>query len=260
MQTLTSKDNPAVKYAVKLRKSARFRREEGRFIAEGMRICLDAVKSGAELDTLFLSEDALKKYPEQCDVLISAADKTLAVSASLFAVLSDTQTPQGALCVIKTLDKSSHFDTIKISGKFLALENIQDPNNLGTVLRSAEALGVSGVILSDDCCDVYNPKVVRGSMGAVFRMPFLTVESIPAFLASNPGLHSYAAVVDPAAKPVTQVSFTEPCAAVIGNEGNGLRAETVAACTEAVTIPMRGKAESLNASAAATILIWEMIR
>lgn len=260
MQNLTSKDNPAVKYAAKLRKSAKFRREEGRFVAEGLRLCQDAMRSGAAIDAVFLTEAALQKNPEVCEALAQYAAKAYTVSPAVFALLGETQTPQGVLCVIKTLDKSAHFDTIKIGGKFLALENVQDPNNLGTVLRSAEAFGVSGVILSADCCDIYNPKVVRGSMGAVFRLPLLIIDDFCSFFAAHPGLHSYAAVVDSRAESVIETRFEEPCIVLIGNEGNGLRAETVLACEHSVTIPMRGKAESLNASAAATILIWEMIR
>ena len=119
---------------------------------------------------------------------------------------------------------------------------------------------LSGVILSADCCDIYNPKVVRGSMGAVFRVPFHICEGIPAFLSQYNGLCSYAAVVDRDAEKISEISFREPCVTVIGNEGNGLTKETIAACDHRVTIPMKGKAESLNASAAATVIIWEMLR
>ena len=137
---------------------------------------------------------------------------------------------------------------------------MQDPNNLGTVLRSAEAFGVSGVILSNDCCDIYNPKVVRGSMGAVFRVPFLVCGTVAEFLGEYPELVSYAAVVDSNAERITDISFGDSCVAVIGNEGNGLKQETVSACQHKITIPMNGNAESLNASAAATVIIWEMLR
>ena len=182
------------------------------------------------------------------------------VTPEIFAYISDTQTPQGFLCVVKTLDKSCQFDTIKGNGKMIALDNMQDPNNLGTVLRSAEAFGVSGVILSSDCCDIYNPKVVRGSMGAVFRLPFCICDTVVEFLNENPGITSYAAVVDADAKSVTGFDYQAPCVAVIGNEGNGLKPQTVEACSHKLTIPMKGKAESLNASAAAAILIWEMTK
>ncbi|MBQ2357819.1 MAG: RNA methyltransferase, partial [Ruminococcus sp.] len=114
--------------------------------------------------------------------------------------------------------------------------------------------------LSADCCDVYNPKVVRGSMGAVFRLPVCTAEDLPQWLTAHPQLHTYAAVVGDDAQRVTETTFEEPCAIVIGNEGNGIRQATAAACRHRITIPMNGKAESLNASVAAAILIWEMVK
>ena len=238
MPMISSKENPRVKQLSKLQKSARFRRQSGLFIAEGLRICRDAMKSGAEILTLYVTERATEKYPGQFGELQSCAGETILLSPSVFASVSDTQTPQGFLCTIKTLDKTIQFDTIK----------------------TAEAFGISGVILSADCCDIYNPKVVRGSMGAVFRVPFHICEGIPAFLSQYNGLCSYAAVVDRDAEKISEISFREPCVTVIGNEGNGLTKETIAACDHRVTIPMKGKAESLNASAAATVIIWEMLR
>ena len=260
MITLTSKDNAQIKQAAKLQKSARCRRQTALFVAEGLRVCADAMKSGAAIETLFLTEAAFEKNTEICTELSACAAKTFLVTPELFAHISDTQTPQGVLAVIKALDKSALFDTIKNGGKFLVLDNVQDPNNLGTILRSAEAFGVTGVILSADCCDVYNPKVVRGSMGAVFRLPVCTAEDLPHWLTAHPQLHTYAAVVGADAQRVTETIFEEPCAIVIGNEGNGIRQATAAACRHRITIPMNGKAESLNASVAAAILIWEMVK
>lgn len=260
MLILTSKDNNNIKNAVKLKKSAKFRRETGLFIAEGLRVCYDAMLSKAQIDTLFVTEKAIEKNPDKFNEISAYAEKTLIVSPALFALISDTESPQGFLCVIKALDKTTQFDTIKNNGKFLALDNVQDPNNLGTILRSAEAFGVDGVIMSKDCCDIYSPKVVRGSMGAVFRLPFVICSSIAEYLSENPQLNSYAAVVDSNASDITTLKFAEPCVAVIGNEGNGLKNETIFACKIKMTIPMKGKAESLNASAAASIIIWEMIK
>lgn len=260
MLKLTSKDNNGIKNAVKLKNSSKYRRKSGLFTAEGLRVCYDAYLSGAQIDSVFVTDDALRKYAEKLDELCKNADKSFIVTDEIFGIISDTQSPQGVLCIIKTLDKAGHFDTIENGGKFLALENIQDPNNLGTVLRTAEAFGVTGVIMSADCCDIYNPKVVRGSMGAVFRLPFITIDSIPRFLAEHPQLTSYAAVVDVSAEKLTDIDFSQASVAVIGNEGNGLREDTVKACNHKITIPMRGKAESLNASTAASIIIWEMIK
>ena len=260
MQIITSKENPRVKTLVKLRTNARYRRQSGLFVAEGLRVCRDAMISSAEIATLYATEAAMEKYADKLEELIAYAGETVILSEAVFSHVSDTQNPQGVLCAIKTLDKTLQSVTIKNGGKFLALDNVQDPNNLGTVLRSAEAFGVSGVILSNDCCDIYNPKVVRGSMGAVFRVPFLVCTSIADFLAENPGLVSYAAVVDSDAEKITDISFGASCVVVIGNEGNGLKSATVSACQHKITIPMNGNAESLNASAAATVIIWEMLR
>ena len=260
MLNITSKDNAQLKHAVKLKKSAKHRRQSGQFLAEGVRVCMDALRSGAEVETLFVTDAAASKYAEAFRELSARAHKTCLLTPSLFALISDTQTPQGFLCVIKALDKSADFDTIENGGKFLALDNVQDPNNLGTILRSAEAFGVSGVLMSSDCCDVFNPKVVRGSMGAVFRLPIMETADLSAYFCAHPRLNTYAAVVDADAEKVTELGFCEPCAVIIGNEGNGIRQQTVAACRHRITIPMNGKAESLNASVAAAILIWEMVR
>ena len=260
MLTLSSKDNNNIKNTVKLINSSKFRRKSGLFVAEGLRVCYDALLSGAEIDTVFVTGDALDKHTEKIGELCEKAGKSFLVTNEIFSHISDTQTPQGVLCVIKTLDKVTEFDKIKNGGKFIALENLQDPNNLGTVLRTAEAFGVSAVILTNDCCDIYNPKVVRGSMGAVFRLPFYTVSGIAEFLSENSDLTSYAAVVDKNAEPITKISFADSSVAVIGNEGNGLTEKTVNACNHKITIPMGGKAESLNASTAASIIIWEMLK
>jgi TrmH family RNA methyltransferase len=141
------------------------------------------------------------------------------------------------------------------------LEEIQDPANLGTVLRTAEALGEKAVLLCGKGCDPYSPKVLRGSMGAVFRLPMI---SIPNFAEAAPllkkcGWTLWAAVPDSDALRVTKADFSNPSVMAVGNEGNGLSKETIALC-QPVTIPMLGRAESLNASASAAILLWEMMR
>ncbi|MED9968791.1 MAG: RNA methyltransferase [Ruminococcus sp.] len=260
MPILTSKDNKHIKNAVKLKKSAKYRKKCGLFVAEGVRVCIDAMLSGVEIEAFFVTGEAAEKNSAEYEKLSEYSNSTFTVTPELFEYISDTQNPQGFLCIIKTLDKSCQFDTIKVNGKFIALDNMQDPNNMGTVLRSCEAFGVSGVIMSADCCDIYSPKVVRGSMGAVFRIPFIICDSIADFLSENKELNSYAAVVDSNAELLTEVSFDLPCVAVIGNEGNGLKPQTISSCDRKITIPMSGKAESLNASAAAAILIWEMTK
>ncbi|MBQ5398352.1 MAG: RNA methyltransferase [Ruminococcus sp.] len=255
---ISSKDNSLVKHINKLLKSAKYRRESSLFVAEGLRVCYDAFLSDAEIASVICTEQAYEKNREIVDKLISRAEKNYFFSDSVFKAVSDTKSPQGILCVIKTLDKKTLFDKMEDGGKFLALDNIQDPSNLGTILRTAEAVGIDAVLLSSDCCDIYSPKVVRGSMGAVFRLPYSVTDSIARFISERRDIKSYAAVVSSDAKRIDKVSFEEPCMVCIGNEGNGLKSETIAACDECITIPMRGRAESLNASIAAGIIMWEM--
>lgn len=260
MINISSKENALIKNIVKLNKSAKQRREQGLFVAEGIRLCEDAMLSGCTIKAVFVTDDALKKHSAVINKLINYADSAYSVTNSIFSVISDTKTPQGALCLIKTLDKPTLFDKIKYNGKFLALDNIQDPSNLGTIFRTAEAVGINGIIMSKDCCDAISPKVVRGTMGAIFRMPYIIVESIQAFLDEHKELTSFAAVVDKNAKSISDIDFSGSCVSVIGNEGNGLKPETIDVCSEKFTIPMAGRAESLNASVAASIVMWEMIR
>ena len=261
MELITSKDNRTVKYIKKLISSASFRREEGCFVAEGVRLCGDALRSGAAVTMAVFSESYTAKQGSLIDGCRASGAVCYSVRDSIFSALSDTKTPQGVLFVIKRLDKTLDFDTMKKNGNILALESIQDPSNLGTILRTAEALGVDAVVLSRDCCDVYAPKVIRGSMGAVFRLPMMIAQDLPAFIGefSRVGT-SYAAVLDRQARPVSEYDFSSLSMCVLGNEGNGLTKAAVAACGHTLFIPMPGGAESLNVSAAAAIILWEMIK
>ena len=141
-----------------------------------------------------------------------------------------------------------------------SLENIQDPSNLGTILRTAEALGIEGVILSGNCCDIYSPKVIRGSMGAVFRIPFTIAEDFCGYISelSRKGIDVYASTPYDA-EDITNVKFSGGVM-LIGNEGSGLTKDVLTLGIQKVKIPMKGRAESLNAAAAAGILMWEMLR
>ncbi|MCH5298226.1 MAG: RNA methyltransferase [Ruminococcus sp.] len=260
MIKITAKDNPLIKHINKLIKSAKYRKESCEFIAEGVRLCEDAFLSDAEITALVVSETALEKYADVIKKISQSASGFYVVSNSLFSSMSDTKSPQGVLCVIKTLDKSTLFDKIKDNGKFLALDNVQDPSNLGTILRTAEAVGIDGIVMSKDCCDIYSPKVVRGSMGAVFRLPYIITETIEEFIKSNRSLTSYASVVDRNVAKITDIDFNAPCVVAIGNEGNGLKKATIEACNSSFTIPMKGRAESLNAAVAASIIIWELVK
>ena len=259
---VTSKDNQWVKEWRGLCDSAKKRRESGLFAIEGARLCGDALRSGVGIRTVLYTAAALAIYADVVEPLIAVADTAVEISPELSRHMGDTTNPQGVFCIAKTLDNSLIIDKINIIGIYSALEDIQDPGNLGTIIRTAEALGLSGLILSDGCCDIYNPKVLRSSMGGVFRMPLLRTGDMVSTVTAlqEKGLTAYACVVDADATPITQVSLGAGSVALIGNEGNGLRPDTVAACAQRVTIPMTGRAESLNASMAAGIILWEMTR
>lgn len=261
MEQISSKENKRIKTIKKLLSSASFRREEGVFVAEGLRLCGDAIKSGAEITSAFFSKSFYNKNESFVQKAAAITQQTFLLKDNVFAAMSDTKTPQGVLFLIKTLDKTIDFDKIKNNGKVLALETVQDPVNLGTILRTAEALGVDLVVLTRDCCDIYAPKVARGSMGAVFRLPFHITDDLPGLIERfNAFGNSYAAVLDETSVSLNDCSFEGAVLAVVGNEGNGITPKTIKACTHRLYIPMRGDAESLNVSAAASIILWEMTK
>ena len=258
MLNISSKDNKIIKNISKLISKAKYRKEQGLFVVEGLRLCTDAIRSGAEIETFICTEDAMLKHPDSVSELEASAKSSYIVTSNIFSVLSDTKTPQGVICVVKALDNKPQFD--KIINKYVLLQNMQDPSNLGAVLRSADALGFSGVILTKDCCDIYSPKVCRASMGAIFRVPFTICEDECTFVTEfNKNGTSYAAVVRNGTS-ITEFNYDNTALICIGNEGNGLTDDLVKVCTHPVTIPMKGNAESLNAAAAAGIIMWEMIR
>lgn len=259
--TVSSKDNRLIKEWRSLCREAKERRNRGLFAIEGARLCGDALTSGIKPQTLLYTSEARQSYPV-VERLIAAAAEVAEITPELARYMSDTQTPQGVFCTLQALDNRLSFDKIIPTGRYAVLEDIRDPGNLGTVIRTAEAFGLEGIILSAGCCDIYNPKVLRGSMGGVFRLPLLITEDLPGTLETlqERGMCAYACVVDTDARPVHTVGLGSGALCVIGNEGNGLTDEAVAACAHRVTIQMTGRAESLNASMAAGIVMWEMTR
>lgn len=259
---VSSKDNQWVKEWRGLCNEARRRRESGCFAIEGARLCEDALLSGISIRTVLYTSAAMTTYTSVVEPLIEAAEHAVEITPELSRYMGDTANPQGVFCIAKSLDNWKNLDTIDIMGQYGALEDLQDPGNLGTVIRTAEALGLSGLLLSDGCCDIHNPKVLRSSMGGVFRLPLYRAGDMAQTVASlqQRGMTAFACVVDRDATSVTEAGMTVGSIALIGNEGNGLRPQTVAACARRITIPMAGRAESLNASMAAGIVLWEMVR
>ena len=259
---ITSRKNEIIKQASKLCSSADYRREQALYITEGARLCCDAALSSVKIKILFYTSKAMEKYGKYIDVIKEKAEQIYEIESHIAPMLSETKSPQGIFCMCKMENYEHNLPDIQRNSHYIALENIQDPANLGGILRTAEALGVGGVILTNHCCDIYSPKVLRASMGAIFRLPFYiqtdTVQTIEKL--NKLGFTTLAAVPDSEADKITEVNFNRPTVIIVGNEGNGLNIETIKVCSKSVTIPMLGRAESLNASASAAILMWEMMR
>lgn len=255
---VTSKENNLVKFVRKLLTSTRERKTTGLFVLEGLRLCADAALNGYEINTLIVSEKV--QDSEKLDVLCKAADTLVKVPDSLFSYMCDTVSPQGVLCVVK----KPEFNSVDIchKGKYIVLENTADPANLGTIARTAEALGLSGLIVSSAGCDPFSPKSQRAGMGALLRLPIIISDNVYSNLETlkRSGFSIFASVVSNADCDVREVEYGEKCAVLIGNEANGLTETAIKLCDKKVTITMSGRAESLNAAAAASIFMWEMTR
>ena len=177
---LSSRDNPLIRQVRELLGSARARRENRLFAIEGARLCADAARSGAAVTAFLYTRRAAETYRSYWEPVAAAAQRRFEIPEALMKYAADTATPQGMLCVCAMLDNRPGLDTIEPHARYLALEDIQDPANLGAVIRTAEALGLEGLLLSAGCCDPYNPKVLRASMGGVFRLPLYPVGEMAA--------------------------------------------------------------------------------
>ncbi len=258
---ITSRDNRFIREYRHLLTDGKHRRRMGRFVLEGARLCEDAARSGVVIETVLYTAHARQQYPAQTAAVCAEAP-AYEITDGLAAYIADTNAPQGVFCICVMSEPLLLTDKPLSIGRYAALETVQDPGNLGTMIRTAEAFGLDGLLLSDGCCDPYNPKVLRSSMGGVFRLPLYSVGNLCALLPrlAEQGFTTVACVVDDTAVPVQSLSMGTGTIAVIGNEGNGLSASVVETCTVRATIPMRGRAESLNASMAAGIVFWEMTR
>lgn len=260
MEFISSKTNEKIKYAVKLRDSSSFRKKENAFFIESPRLLKDAFLSGVEIRMLFVTEEAKDKYSDYINEAIKSAQKSFVVTEEVAEKLADTKSTQGVFAIVTMLDKFANISKIKYYGKYVALEEISNPSNFGAICRTAEAVGLNGIIIKGGC-DVYNPKVLRAAMGALFRLDVLVTDDLISLLEElkENNMSIYGSVPDATAEKITNINKSQGMVCVIGNEGNGISDE-VKEVSQLVTIPMNGFAESLNAAAAATIIMWEMMR
>lgn len=257
---ISSTGNSQVKQVAALCKKAKFRRERGLFVVEGPRMFEELEKdriTQVYVTQKFLNDPAHHKMMEGMDVR-----KMEIVTEEVLKAMSDTQTPQGVTAVARQYEYT--MKDLKNRGKeplLMLLETIQDPGNLGTILRAGEGAGITGVVMNRETADIYNPKVIRSTMGSVFRVPFLYAEDLKGTLEElkKDGVRLYAAHLD-GKNSYDQEDYRGAAGFLIGNEAKGLERETADMADAWVRIPMEGKVESLNAAVASALLMFEAAR
>ncbi|MGN1205779.1 MAG: TrmH family RNA methyltransferase [Eubacterium sp.] len=256
---IESSTNQQIKAIQKLKKSARNRKKEGLFIAEGVRLVEDALDYRM-VKKVYLSESIKAEYYDRLSHKLKEAEVEY-VAAKVFQEMSDTESPQGVLAVVKIPKYDRTTVVEKTNAAVICLEDIQDPGNMGTIFRTAEGAGMSAVIMSAGCVDLFNPKVVRATMGAIFRLPFFVTENMSEEVEKlkREKFSVYAASLE-GARFYTEETYAGKCAVIIGNEANGIRQATQDAATHKIKIPMEGQLESLNAAVSAAIFMYEIHR
>ncbi len=268
-EVITSRNNPTVKWAASLR-DKKGRDKEKRFIAEGEKLTYEAIEASLPIEYIFISQSKAEKIiprlRERGNDENSKNPVVQVLADSVFEKISTETAPQGVISVIKHLDFFSQSDIIykeefsqNACGRSIVLCSVRDPGNLGSAIRSAVAFGVENIILSDDCADIYNPKTVRGAMGSLFRVKVTRVSDLLKYIEAmhSFGRRVFAAELSASAKPLGEIKLTKWDAVIIGNEGHGIPEEISAACDSGIYIPISSKTESLNASVAAAIFMWE---
>jgi TrmH family RNA methyltransferase len=253
---ITSNSNAQVKRLLQLQKKSKARNEEQVFLVEGLRMFLEVPEERVE--KVYISETLYNRKKQDLNLEKFSVE---ILSDSVFGNVSDTKTPQGILCIVKQ-QKYNIEELLNIKNPhFIVLDNLQDPGNLGTIVRTAEGAGVDAVFLSKESVDIYNPKTIRSTMGSIYRMPVIYIEDLLELLETfrKKGIKSYAAHLE-GKNSYDKEDYKGGTAILIGNEGNGLRDEVANSADVWVQIPMQGKVESLNAAIAASILMFEVYR
>ncbi len=250
-------------------------REERRlFRFDGIKLLTEALRNRLEIELVAVRESGLRSLDEAVVAncgrsLFDGEWRTLVLTDELFDKISEEKSPEGVICVAKYIDKFQKNITIYNSADFsvgpndsvVLLESVRDPSNIGAVIRSAAAIGVDRLILSEDCADIYNPRAVRASMGTLFNQRIDRVKDLKEVIRMlrESGRRVYAAALHQHAEILGELEVRTGDCVVIGNEGHGLSDETIASCDGCVMIPMTDRAESFNAAVAASILMWEFV-
>lgn len=261
---ISSETNPKIKELVKLQKNAKYRRKSKCFVTEGIKLTREAAAYGG-LRTVYIEETLYRQ--EWGEKPVEAVSEELGgapveiVSRSVLEYASETVTPQGMLGVVQMPQYSLEDILADEKQLFLLLDSLRDPGNLGTIIRTSEGAGMSGVLLNRESVDLFNPKVVRSTMGAVFRVPFLYVENLPSIIERmrEQGICVYGTMME-GSERYDRIDYCRPTGIVIGNEANGISREVADSLTGHIHIPMDGKLESLNAAVAAAVVMYEAAR
>lgn len=253
MKTILSAENPTYKQLKKLVGSARERRKAGRAVLDGVHLMEASLAAGREPELLVVAESAADDTGITALLARAGAAQKILLADALFASISPVETPTGLLAVIEI----PHAKALASPDFVLLLQDIQDPGNMGAILRSAAAAGVQVAWLSAGCADAWSPKVLRGGMGAHFVLPVIERADLAAVAAGFAG-QTLAACLE--GESLYQLDLTGPVAFMIGNEGAGLSTDLIEAASRRFTIPMPGRVESLNAAAAAAVCLFERVR
>lgn len=247
MEHISSKDNAKIKRFSKLVSDKKYRKETNLFVLEGQKLLKEAKKWNIKIDTLVLSENIkdLEQYNE-IDTNI------IVVPEHIMEKISDTKTPQGVIFSCEMLDYTD-IDYNKLK-KVIILDNIQDPGNLGTIIRTGAGFKIDAIIMLNNCVDCYSPKVVRATMNGIFQIPIISMDLEECF--SKIKLPIYATYLSEESQNIIDCDFSE-CAVIIGNESNGISSEVLKYADKKIIIPIKN-IESLNASIATSIIMWEM--
>ena len=252
MEEISSRKNQNVRFMKELLSSSECRRESRMFAVEGDHLCGETAELDFKIGLFMFTEKARAKYPKTVEKACEKAEKSLVITEEISEYISDTKAPQGLFAAVEKRSR----DISENARKIVVLDGVQDPGNVGTIIRTAEALGIEGAVFTGKCADVFSPKTLRASMGSALRMPlgYADENNLREKLG---GFSIFAAMLDESAKKLGELDFPEKTAVVIGSEGSGVSPEIAALCDEKVYIPIK-KAESLNAAAAAAIILWEL--
>lgn len=266
-EIITSKSNPTI-MRVRSLTEKKYRDEYGLFRTDGVKLAIELFSHGIVPELVLLKESSKEKVLSRIGEKFPDCDAVV-LSDAVFDRVSEEKSPEGIICEVKHLDNHGKIATINkdtlflhVNERTILLESVRDPGNLGTVIRSAAALGANSIIISSDCADIYNPKTVRASMGAIFGINVLTSEDLALTVTElrKVGRKVFAAALDRNAMALDRVRLEEGDCFVVGNEGHGLSQAVLDVCDAKVFIPISVGAESLNAAIAASILLWEQKR